>query len=414
MELWIQTWSNLKANKMRSFLTMFGIAWGLVCLILMTAMGEGMWVAQKQKSRTLGQNIMIVWGGTTSKGMEGSRAGKDIRLTLDDFLSVRQQATYLERSSPEIQRSLPVRSTLNNGTFGTHGVFPDYMEMRTIEVKPGGRQINEGDNANSLRVCILGNEVRDQLFNKENAVGQTVMIGEFPYLVVGELVKKDQNSNYSGPDNKMIYVPFFTLTRDFPLPTATEGKFQLSNMILQPRNEELGEVAEIQVRQILAKIKGFDYLDKDALPVWNTVTDAKLIYKMFASLKVFLGAMAIVTLLLGGVGVMNIMLLAVGERTHEIGVCKAVGATTRQILMQFFAESMALTFIAGLAGILIGWGLCALINLLPKIDFFAGMIVTPALGWIAFGFLTLVGVLSSIYPAFIASVVDPIEALRYE
>jgi putative ABC transport system permease protein len=414
MELWMQTWSNLKANKMRSFLTMFGIAWGLVCLILMTAMGEGMWVAQKQKSRTLGQNIMIVWGGTTSKGMEGSRAGKDIRLTLDDFLSVRQQATYLERSSPEIQRSLPVRSTLNNGTFGTHGVFPDYMEMRTIEVKPGGRQINEGDNANALRVCILGNEVRDQLFNKENAVGQTVMIGEFPYLVVGELVKKDQNSNYSGPDNKMIYVPFFTLTRDFPLPTATEGKFQLSNMILQPRNEELGEVAEIQVRQILAKIKGFDYLDKDALPVWNTVTDAKLIYKMFASLKVFLGAMAIVTLLLGGVGVMNIMLLAVGERTHEIGVCKAVGATTRQILMQFFAESMALTFIAGLAGILIGWGLCALINLLPKIDFFAGMIVTPALGWIAFGFLTLVGVLSSIYPAFIASVVDPIEALRYE
>jgi putative ABC transport system permease protein len=414
MELWIQTWLNLKANKMRSFLTMFGIAWGLVCLILMTAMGEGMWVAQKQKSRSLGQNIMIVWGGTTSKGMEGSRAGKDIRLTLDDFLSVRQQAKYLERSSPEIQRSLTVRSTLNNGTFGTHGVFPDYMEMRTIEVKPGGRQINEGDNANALRVCILGNEVRDQLFNKENAVGQTVMIGEFPYLVVGELVKKDQNSNYSGPDNKMIYVPFFTLTRDFPLPTATEGKFQLSNMILQPRSEELGEAAEIQVRQILAKIKGFDYLDKDALPVWNTVTDAKLIYKMFASLKVFLGAMAIVTLLLGGVGVMNIMLLAVGERTHEIGVCKAVGATTRRILMQFFAESMALTFIAGLAGILIGWGLCALINLLPKIDFFAGMIVTPALGWIAFGFLTLVGVLSSIYPAFIASVIDPIEALRYE
>jgi putative ABC transport system permease protein len=144
------------------------------------------------------------------------------------------------------------------------------------------------------------------------------------------------------------------------------------------------------------------------------VTDAKLIYKMFASLKVFLGAMAVVTLLLGGVGVMNIMLLAVGERTHEIGVCKAVGATTRRILLQFFAESMALTFLAGLAGIFIGWGLCALINLLPKIDFFAGMIVTPAVGWIAFGFLTLVGVLSSIYPAFIASVVDPIEALRYE
>jgi putative ABC transport system permease protein len=414
MDLLKQTWRNLMANKTRSFLTMFGIAWGLICLILMTAMGEGMWIAQKQKSRTLGQNIMIVWGGMTSKGMEGIRPGKDIRLTLSDLFTLKEQATYLQRMSPEVQRSLPVRSNLNNGTFRVTGVFPDYMQMRTIEVKPGGRQVNEGDNANSLRVCILGEEVKDQLFNKTNAIGQNVMIGELPYLVIAELAHKDQNSNYSGPDKKMIFVPFYTITRDFPLPKAVDGRFQLSNMILQPRNEDSGEIAELEVRQILAKAKGFDPLDKDALPIWNTVTDAKLLYKVFASLKIFLGTMAVVTLALGGVGVMNIMLLSVGERTHEIGVCKAVGATTRRVLAQFFAESMALTFFAGLTGIMIGWGLCAMINLLPKIDFFAGMIVTPAVGWIAFGFLTLVGMLSSIYPAFIASIVDPIEALRYE
>ncbi len=414
MDLLLQTWLNLKANKTRSFLTMFGIAWGLVCLIIMTSLGEGMWVAQKDKARALGQNIMIVWGGMTSKGREGVRAGKTIRLTLDDYFAVKRQAGYLRRASPEIQRYLAARSSINNGTFNTHGVFPDYMQMRTVEVKPGGRQLNEGDNDNALRVCIIGNEVKDQLFDKADPVGQTIMIGELPYLVVGELIKKDQNSNYSGPDSKKIFVPFYTIARDFPLPTAADGRFQLSNMILQPRSEEIGEAAELQVRQVLAKIKGFDYLDKDALPIWNTVTEAKLIYKLFSSLRVFLGAMAVVTLILGGVGVMNIMLLAVGERTHEIGVCKAVGATTRRILMQFFAESMALTFLAGLAGIAAGWGLCALINLLPRIDFFAGMIVTPEVAWIAFGFLTLVGVLSSIYPAFIASVVDPIEALRYE
>lgn len=414
MELLRQTIQNLKANKTRSLLTMFGISWGLICLILMSAMGEGMWRAQKDKARTLGQNIIIVWGGMTSKGMEGVRAGKIIRMTLDDYFKVKEQATHLQRSSPEIERYLTARSSINNGTFDVDGVFPDYMQMRTIEVKPGGRQINEGDNASAQRVCILGDEVKEQLFNKGRAVGETIIIGGLPYLVIAELEHKEQNSNYSGPDSKKIFIPFYAIARDFPLPKATEGKWQLSNLILQPKSEELGEAAELQVREILGKEIGFDPLDKDALPIWNTVKQAKLMAKMFNSLNVFLSAVAIVTLILGGVGVMNIMLLSVGERTREIGICKAVGATTRRVLLQFFAESMTLTFLAGISGIVVGWGLCAAINQLPKIDFFAGMIVTPQVGLIAFGFLVLVGVLSSIYPAFMAAVVDPIDALRYE
>jgi putative ABC transport system permease protein len=414
MELVRQTWQNLKANKTRSFLTMFGIAWGLICLILMTAMGEGMWVAHREKNRLLGQNIMIVWGGTTSKGREGVRAGKDIRLTLDDYFTVRREASLLRRASPEIQRYLTARSDINNGTFNVHGVFSDYMQMRTIEVVPGGRQLNDGDNDRMLRVCLIGDEVRQQLFDKVNAVGKTIVVGELPFLIVGELVHKEQNSNYSGPDSKKIFVPFYTLARDYPNPRATEGRFQLSNMILQPLSEQTGDIAEIQVRRVLSKEKDFDPLDEDALPIWNTIRQAKFIFKLFASLKTFLAVVAIVTLILGGVGVMNIMLLSVGERTREIGVCKAVGATTRRILLQFFAESMTLTFVAGIAGMLVGWGLCAAINQLPKLDFFAGMIVTPEVALIAFGFLLLVGVLSSIYPAFMAAVIDPIEALRYE
>ena len=212
----------------------------------------------------------------------------------------------------------------------------------------------------------------------------------------------------------MIYVPFYSIARDFPIPDATEGKFELSNLILQPRNESLGEAAELQVRAILAKSKDFDYLDKDALPIWNTITGAKFIHKIFSSMQVFLGTVAVVTLILGGIGIMNIMLLTVQERTREIGVRKSIGATSRAILLQFFAESMTLTFFAGLFGIGIGWGICALVNLLPKMDFFAGLIVTPQVGLLAFGFLALVGVLSGIYPAFMASLIDPIEALRYE
>jgi putative ABC transport system permease protein len=414
MGLLIQTYQNLAANKTRSFLTMFGIGWGLVCLILMTSMGEGMWIAQKQKAHALGQNIIIVWGGMTSKGKEGIRPGKVIRLTLDDYFTLKKKATYLQRMSPEIQRSLPAVSRINNGTFRTHGVFPDYMQMRTIEVAPGGRQINTGDNENALRVCIVGDEAKDQLFNKEKATGRTIMIGGYPYLIIGELLHKDQNSNYSGPDKTKIFIPFYSMMRDFPLTYGVDGKELLSNLLVQPRSEELGEAAELQVRKILAEGKGFDYLDKDAVETWNTVTQAKFIKKIFDSLGIFLGVVAIITLILGGVGVMNIMLLSVGERTREIGICKAIGATTRRILMQFFAESMMLTLVAGFAGIFLGWGFCAVINQLPKIDFFAGMIVTPAVGLVGFGFLVLVSVLASIYPAFMAAVVDPIEALRHE
>jgi putative ABC transport system permease protein len=423
MDFLRQTWINLAANKTRSFLTMFGIAWGLISLILMTSMNKGMIVAQQQKARALGQNIMIVWGGMTSKGNQGIRSGKYIRLMLDDYITLKQKAKYLQRLSPEIQRYLPARSNINNGMFNTHGVFPDYMQMRTINIATGGRLINDGDNTNALRVCIIGNEVKDQLFKKENTVGQSIMIGGFPYLVIGELIKKDQNSNYSGPDGKKIFIPFYTISRDFPLPTAVKGKFELSDMILQPRDDVTGEAAELQARKILAAEKRFDYLDKEALPIWNTITQAKYMKKLFDSMQLFLGSVAIVTLILGGVGVMNIMLFCVQERTHEIGVLKAIGARRRHIRLQFLCEAMALSIIGGVLGYILAILIAHWIGAIPFLgllfDDNSGqgdihLIVNTRVFFTSFITFTLIGLISGTWPAIKASRLDPVASLRSE
>ena len=259
-----------------------------------------------------------------------------------------QQATHLQRSSPEIQRYLPVRSTLNNGTFDIHGVFPDYMQMRTIEVKPGGRLINEGDNAGAQRSASSGMKSRSSSSTRPTRSAKPIMIGDLPYLVIGELIHKDQNSNYSGPDNKMIFIPFLHHCARFSAAECAGGQVPALQPDPAAAERGAGRGGRTAGSADPGANKGFDYLDKDALPIWNTITQAKFIHKLFSSLQVFLGAVAVVTLILGGVGVMNIMLLSVGERTHEIGICKAVGATTRRILLQFFAESMALTLLAGI------------------------------------------------------------------
>lgn len=413
-ELLRQTITNLKANRLRSVLTMFGIVWGIVSIIVMTSIGRGMQVAQAEKMRALGQNLMIVWGGLTTLQTDGFQAGRRVRLTFDDYLAVREQCKLLLRSSPEFSRgSLTSRTDLNSGVFQIHGIYPEYQAIRTIELEKG-RLIHDGDNQEARRVCILGDEVRDQLFKVADPIGKTIFIRDLPYTVVGLMLKKDQNSNYSGPDKRKIFIPYHTIERDFPDPRPDARREFVDNLILQSRSAELGEAAEMEVRKVLGKRHQFDPQDMDAVSIWNTVTGAKMVSQIFESMRMFLGFVGVVTLALGGLGVTNIMLVSVRERTHEIGIRKAVGATRNRILTQFFSEALALTLLSGLIGLFLGWGICSLVNLLPKVDFFAGLLITPGVAVGVTGFLVLVGLLSGIYPALEAAEMDPIEALRYE
>ncbi len=410
-----QTLENLRANWLRSFLTMFGITWGVLSLILMTSMGEGFRVAQRESIKNLGINIMIVWGGRTSVQAEGFQAGRNVRLTYADYEVIRDQAPLIVSASPEIIRSdLVSKTDLNFGSFSVHGTLPAYQEMRSIRLE-WGRRLNDYDNEQRRAVCLLGSEVNDQLFNGKNSVNRLMTIGGRPFTVVGVLQYKDQNNSYSGQDRRSIFVPFETLRKLFSNPSLGESRELVNNLIAMPASLEVHAAAERQVRQALGRLHHFDPDDPDALAIWNTARQSEMLDSLFVSMQLFLGAVAIVTLVLGAIGVVNIMLISVRERTAEIGLRKSLGARRFDILLQFGAESLFLTLFSGALGLLLGWGLAQLVNLLPLPEMiFAGMIITPGVALLAFGTLTALGILAAIYPAQLAAGMDPVEALRFE
>ncbi len=413
-ELVRETVADLRQNKLRSFLTMLGIAWGVASLIILVGAGEGMRVAHMKKMEALGKNIIIVRGGNTSLAGPGIRPGKRIFLTWNDYVMLKKNAYRLQRVSPEIERYDLVSVTpINRGNFDVSGVLVDFMAMRSIIVREG-RPLMAKDIDDSARVCVIGNEVADQLFGDRARTGNVIRIGGLDFRVVGIMPDKEQNGNYSGPDNRKIFVPYTTMRRDFPLVGGPDGDRQLSDIIAQAPSVEEGESAEFQIRQILAREHLFDPRDEDALGIWNTSIEAKFITQIFSSIQLFLGFVAMVTLLLGGIGVMNIMLVSVRERTREIGLRKALGATRLNILALFFFEALLIAMGSGLIGYAGAMGLGAVINSLPLPSIFAGLIVSRWVGLAAFGFLLFVSLASAFYPSYSAAFLDPVEALRFE
>lgn len=410
-----QTRATLSANKLRSFLTMFGVGWGVMSIVLMTAIGEGFRVAQRRNMLNLGKDIMIIWGGRTSIQAAGYQAGRAIRLEYSDYEAIRDRCRLIRHVSPELIRSdLVAKSQINNGTFSVHGILPEYQQMRTIEIR-WGRPLNWADDEERRAVCIIGPEVNDQLFNGADSSGETLTLDGHPFTIVGVMPEKFQNSNYSGQDKRKIFIPYHTMVKHFSNPQLGQSRELVNNIIAMPVDARRHREAELEVRTVLGEKRSFHPQDEDALSIWNTAQNAQMVDAILSSMQWFLGAVGVVTLMLGGVGVINIMLITVRERTVEIGVRRSVGARRRDILWQFFSESLALTLFSGTSGLLIGWGICNAVNRLPlPQEVFAGMIITPAVGIGAFGLLFSIGIAAALYPAHAASELNPIEALRYE
>jgi putative ABC transport system permease protein len=428
-EVFAQVISNLRANKLRSFLTMFGILWGVISVVILAATGEGFRRGNERVLQELGRNIAIVWGGRTTMQAGGERAGRRLYLTVDDARALARESNMIAVVSCEISRSgLKVKSAYNAAALSVNGVEPQYQAIRTIELERG-RLFSFADEEEARRVAIIGADATKQLFGTRESIGETVQINGLPYIVIGKIRKKDQDSNYSGPDNDKLFVPFAAMERDFPRTDVAPGV--VSQIILAPhpwvvdmlpaalssrtgRIEDIDWPLEREVRRILAHRHGFDAEDRDAIAMWDTSLNSLMFGRMVQAMKDFFTIVGIVTLALGGIGVMNIMLVAVRERTREIGVRKALGATTKQIQKQFFLEGFILTMLSGAIGFAVALGLCALVNLLPMPPRFVGMVLTWQAGVGAVATLVLIGVTTSTSPARRAAQLPPVEALRFE
>jgi putative ABC transport system permease protein len=431
MNILPQVWDNLRANKMRSFLTMFGIMWGIISIVILSALGEGFQRGNETVMRELGRNILIIRNGRTSMQAGGERAGRPIRIDFEDVIALKRDSKLLEDVTPEIMKgNLRVKSSFNAATLQMSGIWPVYQKIRTIDVD-NGRLIGDQDNDEVRRVVVIGYEAARQLFADRNPVDQQIQLNGIPYTIIGKIRKKDQDSNYTGADNERLFIPYETMKKDFPLTGGLNTPDTLSAIIAAPYEniadkmvEELaaqgkidffkGGPLEDEVRTIIGKRHNFDHQDQEALSIWNTALQSVMMHNIIKGMNEFFVSVSIITLALGGIGVMNIMLVAVRERTKEIGVRKALGATYGNIQWQFFGEGFVLTFGSGSIGLGGGVALSALINLLPMPERFAGMIITWQTAALAIGTLIVIGIAASVYPARRAAVLPPVEALRFE
>lgn len=420
-EIFKQTIAALWDSKLRSFLTMFGIVWGITSVVLLVGLGIGFSVQQRHQLSSIGTDIAICFGGKTGMPYQGYAAGRDIHLMLDDALAIQQGAPLVKNISPEIRRTVSEVSRYNASSRAVRGVWPAYQSFRSLKVEQG-RLMSDDDEANRARVVVLGAESARQLYPGKPMIGEMLQIAGYPYTVIGVLASKQQNGSYgSGPDNSQLFVPFSSMERDFPPsfsdPTKdpskiTDTRGTVNNIVVQPVSAAMHVAALAEVREILGRRHHFDPHDLDALWVWDTLEGAEFTDRIFHAMTIFFAAVALLTLALGGIGVMNIMLVAVTERTREIGVRKALGATARDIRRQFLVESAIITLVSGATGLSVGIGIVLAMRLLPLPDFLPHPVISSAAIISSLLTLALITIGAGMYPALRAASLTPMECLR--
>ena len=409
LDIFAQIFRNLWAHKLRSFLTMFGIAWGVGSLLLLVGLGEGFRSGNKKQFDSLGENVMFIWGGR-APAVEGSFTGmRQYYLTHKDYLDIKA-ATGVKQSAPVIQRNdIRAASDFYSSSGQISGVLPEFNQIRYLPVA-SGRWLNEMDEAQKRNVIVLGDETRRVLFPGRPFLGSTVLLNGVRFEVIGanERIGHGENTN----QNLKSWIPFSTMRQYFPV--NVDLLEPISLIVYQPKTRALHEATKVEVHKVVARNHSFDYRNEDAFDEWDTIRTVDSVGKIFDAMNAFLGSVGLVTLTLGAIGIINIMLVAVADRTREIGLRKAVGATNGSIMFQFFVEGAFLTVLSGGIGMGFAAALMAALSRLPSPAGFDPPKLVPSTAALAIGALAIAGVAAGLYPARRAALLQPVEALRKE
>jgi putative ABC transport system permease protein len=410
LDIFAQIFRNLWAHKLRSFLTMFGIAWGVGSLLLLVGVGEGFRSGNKRELAEFGQDIMFLFPGRAPAVKGNMNSARTYLLTYQDYIDIKQ-AQNVRNACPLISRTdLHEVSEFSNASGEILGTEPQLNEISYLPLKEG-RWLNELDGTQRRNVIVLGNELLKTLFPGRPAVGAFVLINDLRFEVVGAMPHLGRGDNMWL--NMRGYIPYQVMAAHFPLKGENHEK-SISFIEYQPRVTAEHLIAQNEVHEIVGRNHGFDASDENAFDEWDSIQESKMVGTIFDVMNTFLGAVGMVTLALGAIGVINIMLVAVSERTHEIGLRKALGATTRNILFHFFLEGLLLTLGSGLIGMAVAGGLMAMMGGVQGPQGFDPPKLVPMSALLAIGSLTLAGVAAGLYPARKAAILEPVEALRQE
>jgi putative ABC transport system permease protein len=411
LDIFAQIFRTLWVHKLRSFLTMFGIAWGVGSLLLLVGLGEGFRSGNKRELAQYGKDIMFIFPGRAPAVQGSMNSARKYLLTYQDYLDIRREAPHVRNASPVLIRTdVRAVSEFASASGEIAGVEPQFSDIRYLPLKQG-RWLNDLDEIQRRNVIVLGDELIKNLFPGRPAVGAAIILNDISFEVIGAVERVGRGDDNS--TNMRGYIPYRVMATLFPL-KGENHENSISFINYQPRVTDEHLLAQDEVRKIIARNHLFDSHDKNAFEGWDTIQNSKAVGTIFDAMNMFLGAVGLVTLALGAIGVINIMLVTVSERTREIGLRMALGATRRSILAQFFLEGIILTLFSGLIGMGFAAALMAILGTQQGPGGFDPPKLVPATAILAIGSLTLAGVIAGLYPARKAAMLQPVEALRQE